>query len=93
MYLVEYVYLIRQFDVEYGWIFVRVTLYFDEPLPTNSKQKNQRKRKKIKEKNLRIKYKVLENCATKREIWLYIFTRSQSYSRDILYELDNKSLG
>jgi len=23
--------LIRQFDVEYGWIFLRFTLYFDEP--------------------------------------------------------------
>jgi len=27
-----YIYLIRQFDVKYGWIFLRVTLYFDEPL-------------------------------------------------------------
>jgi len=28
----KYIYLIRQFDVEYGWIFLRVTQYFDEPL-------------------------------------------------------------
>jgi len=28
----KYIYLIRQFDVEYGWIFLRVTPYFDEPL-------------------------------------------------------------
>jgi len=26
-----HIYLIRQFDVEYGWIFLLVNLYFDSP--------------------------------------------------------------
>jgi len=43
-----------------------------------------------KEENFRIKYKVLENCVTKRRIQLYVFTRSQSYSHDIFYKLDDK---
>jgi len=37
-------------------------------------------------------YKVLDNCVTralKGGIWLDIFTRSQSYLRDIFYKLDN----
>jgi len=42
-----YIYLIRQFDVEYGWILLRVTPYFDEPLviyyPTNSKRMSKKK--------------------------------------------------
>jgi len=61
--------LIRQFDVEYRWIFLRVTSYFDKPLLSNKFKTY------IKEKNFRIKYKVLENCMTKRRIRLYIFTR------------------
>jgi len=73
--------------VEYAWIFLRVMLYFDEPFsdfkyPTNSKHIS-------KKKNLRLKYKVLENCMTKRGIRLYIFTCYQSYSGDIFYKLDN----
>jgi len=43
-----------------------------------------------KNKNLRIKYRVLENCVTKRGIRLYSFTRFQSYLHDIFYKLDNK---
>jgi len=45
----QFIYLIRQFDVEYGWIFLRVTLYFDEPYPTNPKHIS--KKKKIEDKS------------------------------------------
>jgi len=64
--------------------FLRVTQYFDEPLGEKRIQNMYQKKKK-----LRIKYKVLENCVTKRGIRLYIFTCSQSYSCDIFNKLDN----
>jgi len=53
--------------VQYGWIFLRVTPYFDKPLLSNEFKTY------IIEKDFTIKYEVLENCVTNRGVRLYVF--------------------